>query len=214
MSMKYFFDRHDAAMQLVEKLKKYKGENGVVLAVPRGGVPIGYYIARELDFDLDLLMSKKLGHPYNEEFAIGAVGLEDEIIEETQGISPEYIDEEVANIHRQLKEKYKKFMGNRQPVDVEGKIVIVVDDGVATGRTILATLQMLRRKSPRKLIVAVPVSSEDAAERISSEVDEFICLHTPYPFYGVGRFYQDFSQTTDEEVIALLKELNKSGHTA
>ncbi len=212
--MQYFADRYDAATQLAKKLEKYKGEKGVVLAVPRGGVPIGYYMAKILNFDLDLLMSKKLGHPYNEEFAIGAVGLEDEIIEETQGISPEYIDEEVANIHRQLKERYKKFMGERQPIDIEGKIVIVVDDGVATGRTILATLQMLRRKNPRKLVVAVPVSSGDAAERISREVDEFICLHTPTPFYGVGRFYKDFSQTTDDEVIALLKELNKNEYKA
>ncbi|MDE3183537.1 MAG: phosphoribosyltransferase [Bacteroidota bacterium] len=212
--MQYFTNRYDAAMQLAKKLEKYKGEEGVVLAVPRGGVPIGFYIAKHLHFDLDLLMSKKLGHPYNEEFAIGAVGLEDEIIEETQGISPEYIDEEVANIHSQLKERYKKFMGNKQPVDINGKIVIVVDDGVATGRTILATLEMLRRKNPRKLIVAVPVSSQEAAERIRRVVDEFICLHTPFPFYGVGRFYKDFSQTTDEEVIALLQELNASGHAA
>ncbi len=212
--MQYFTNRYDAAMQLAKKLEKYKGEQGVVLAVPRGGVPIGFYIAKHLNFDLDLLMSKKLGHPYNEEFAIGAVGLEDEIIEETQGISPEYIDEEVAYIHSQLKERYKKFMGNKQPIDINGKIVIVVDDGVATGRTILATLEMLRRKNPRKLVVAVPVSSREAAERIKKVVDEFICLHTPTPFYGVGRFYKDFSQTTDEEVIALLQELNTSGYKA
>lgn len=204
--MQYFTDRYDAAMQLAKKLEKYKGENGVVLAVPRGGVPIGYFIASQLGFELDLLMSKKLGHPYNEEFAIGAVGLEDEIIEETQGISIEYINEEVNNIHRQLKERYSKFMGDRKPVDITGKIVIVVDDGVATGRTILATLEMLRRRNPAKLLVAVPVSSREAAERIKKEVDEFVCLYTPFPFYGVGRFYRDFSQTTDKEVITLLRE--------
>lgn len=204
--MQYFTDRYDAAMQLAKKLEKYKGENGVVLAVPRGGVPIGYFIASQLGFELDLLMSKKLGHPYNEEFAIGAVGLEDEIIEETQGISIEYINEEVNNIHRQLKERYSKFMGDRKPVDITGKIVIVVDDGVATGRTILATLEMLRRRNPAKLLVAVPVSSREAAERIRKEVDEFVCLYTPFPFYGVGRFYRDFSQTTDKEVITLLRE--------
>ena len=212
--MQNFIDRHDAALQLAKKLEKYKGENGVVLAVPRGGVPIGYIIAKHLHFDLDLLMSKKLGHPYNEEFAIGAVGLEDEIIEETQGISPEYIDEEVMNIHKQLQERYSKFMGDKQPADISGKVVIVTDDGVATGRTILATLQMLRRKNPKKLVVAVPVSSVDAAERISKEVDEFVCLETPFPFFGVGRFYKDFSQTSDEEVINLLEEFKTSGHKA
>ena len=205
--MQYFTDRYDAAMQLAKKLEKYKGENGVVLAVPRGGVPIGYFIASQLGFELDLLMSKKLGHPYNEEFAIGAVGLEDEIIEETQGISLEYINEEVNNIHRQLKERYSKFMVDKKPVDITGKIVIVVDDGVATGRTILATLEMLRRKNPAKLLVAVPVSSREAAERIRKEVDEFVCLYTPFPFYGVGRFYRDFSQTTKTYCSLLLPKM-------
>lgn len=207
-----FTDRYDAATQLSQKLEKYKGQNGVVMAVPRGGVPLGYVIAKYLDFDLDLLMAKKLGHPYNEEFAIGAVGLEDAIIEEKEGISPEYIERATARIHRQLQEHYKKFMGQRWPVDIEGKIVIVVDDGMATGRTILATLKMLRRRHPKKLIVAVPVASEQAAERISKEVDEFVCLYTPYPFFGVGRFYDDFTQTTDEEVKELLNELNTHDH--
>jgi predicted phosphoribosyltransferase len=207
-----FTDRYDAATRLAKKLEKYKGLDGVVLAIPRGGVPVGYIIAKHLDLDLDLLMTKKLGHPYNEEFAIGAVGLEDAIIEEKEGISTDYIEKETANIHRQLKERYKKFMGERKPVDIEGKIVIVVDDGVATGRTVLATLKMLRRRHPGKLIVAVPVASAQAADRISKEVDEFVCLYTPFPFYGVGRFYEDFSQTTDEEVKELLNELNTHRH--
>ncbi len=99
-------------------------------------------------------------------------------------------------------------MGNREPADIRNKIVIVIDDGVATGRTILATIKMLRSKQPKKLVVAVPVASPQAAELIKKEVDDFICLYTPSPFYGVGRFYADFSQTTDEEVINLLKELN------
>ncbi len=204
----YFIDRYDAAMQLEKKLEKYKDENGVILAIPRGGVPIGYYLAKYLNFALDLLMTKKLGHPSNDEYAIGAVGLEDSIIEDMKGISPAYIEKETANIHRQLQERYKKFMGEREPVDIQGKIAIVVDDGVATGRTILATLKMLRNKDPKKLIVAVPVASVEAGLRISQEVDEFICLYTPAPFYGVGRFYENFVQTTDEEVAALLKGLN------
>lgn len=202
-----FIDRFDAAMQLAKKLEKYKDQDGIILAVPRGGVPLGYYLARHLNFNLDLLMTKKLGHPFNEEFAIGAVGLEDAVVEETEGISPDYIEKETANIQHQLKERYKKFMGEKEPLDIEGKIIIVVDDGVATGRTILATLKMLRSNHPKKLVVAVPVASEQAAERISKEVDEFICLYTPTPFYGVGRFYKNFTQTTDEEVIELLKEL-------
>jgi predicted phosphoribosyltransferase len=210
----YFINRFDAAMQLSKKLDKYRGQSGVILAVPRGGVPIGYYLARYLDFQLDLLMTKKLGHPQNEEFAIGAVGLEDSIIEETENVSPEYIKEKTAEIHEQLKKRYKEFMGEKEPLDLKGKIVIVVDDGIATGRTILATLKMLRSKNPQKLVVAVPVASQQAAQRIRKEVDEFICLYTPVPFLGVGRFYQDFSQTTDEEVIEFLKELNARVYAA
>jgi len=207
-----FLNRLDAAIQLGKKLEKYKDQDGVVLAVPRGGVPIAYHIAVDLNFQLDLLMTKKLGHPYNPEFAIGAVGLEDANVEEREGVFPDYIQKETAAIQQQLRERYKKFMGEKEPLPLEGKIVIVVDDGVATGRTILATLKMLRGQNPKKLIVAVPVASQLAADRISKEVDEFICLYTPTPFYGVGRFYQDFSQTSDEEVIELLTEFNTLHH--
>lgn len=210
----YFINRLDAAMKLSKRLDKYRGQNGVILAVPRGGVPIGFYLARYLDFELDLLMTKKLGHPLNQEFAIGAVGLEDSIIEETENVPPEYIKQKSSEIHEQLKKRYKDFMGEKGPLQLKGKIVIVVDDGIATGRTILATIKMLRSKQPNKLVVAVPVASKQAAERISKEVDEFICLHMPVPFFGVGRFYKDFNQTTDEEVTDLLKELNARGCAA
>ncbi len=204
----YFFDRIDAAMQLVPKLEKYQHENGVILAIPRGGVPIGFYLAKHLNFSFDLLMVKKLGHPYNEEYAIGAVGLEDSFVEEIEGIPDGYIEMETQKIHQQLEEGYKKFMGQKQPVELGGKMVIVVDDGVATGRTILATLKMLRRKHPKRLVVAVPVASREAAKRISREVDDFICLYTPFPFFGVGKFYRDFAQTTDEEVVSMMKKAN------
>jgi putative phosphoribosyl transferase len=210
----YFADRYDAAMQLAPLLEKYKNEEGVLLAVPRGGVPIGYYLAKHLDFALDLLMTKKLGHPLHKEYAIGAIGLEDSFIEETRDIPEEYINNATGLIRKQLSERYKRFMGEREPVNIKNKIVIVVDDGVATGRTILATLKMLRSRHPKKLVVAVPVASVEAAERIRKEVDDFICLYTPEHFYGVGRFYKDFTQTTDEEVIMLLQELNARGFAA
>ena len=210
----YFNDRYDAAMQLAPLLEKYKNEKGVILAVPRGGVPIGYYLAKYLDFPLDLLMTKKLGHPGNEEFAIGAVSLEGSIVEETTGVPEQYIREETRRIREQLKERYIKFMGNKEPVDIKGKIIIVVDDGVATGRTILSTIKILRNKEPRKIVVAVPIASEEAADRIREVVDDFICLHTPYPFYGVGRFYADFTQVEDEDVLLLLNELNTRGKVA
>jgi putative phosphoribosyl transferase len=211
----YFIDRYDAAMQLARQLEKYQYSEGVILAVPRGGVPLGYYLAIHLNFELDLLMTKKLGHPLNEEYAIGAVGLEDSIIEELHDdISIEYIEQETARIRQKLAEQYKKFMGDKKPLDISGKIVIVVDDGIATGRTILATLKMLRKQKPAKLVVAVPVSSKEAADRIKQEVDDFICLYIPVPFYGVGKFYQNFSQIDDQKVIMLLNELNARGHAA
>ena len=210
----FFLNRYDAAMQLAPLLEKYKDKKGVILAVPRGGVPIGYHLARYLDFPLDLLMSKKIGHPANEEFAIGAVGLEGSIVESTYDIPKDYIERETSRIRKSLAERYKKFMGNKEPLDIKNKIVIVVDDGIATGKTILVTLKLLRAKNPKKIIVAVPVSSVEAAIQIAKEADEFICLYTPEPLYGVGRFYKDFSQTSDEEVKLLLKNLQERGHAA
>jgi predicted phosphoribosyltransferase len=210
----YFTDRYEAAIQLGQVLEKYKNQEGVILAVPRGGVPIGYYLAKHLDFELDLLMTKKIGHPSNEEYAIGAVGLEDSIMEDILDIPEEYLKKETLRIRQELRESYKKFMGRNEQTDIRGRIVIVVDDGIATGRTILATLRILQGKQPRKLIVAVPVASRQAAELIKQEVDEFICLYTPFPFYGVGRFYRQFDQVNDKEVMVLLNELNARKHAA
>src|SRR5438045_4216113 len=175
----YFMNRYDAAMQLATRLQKYKSEDGVILAVPRGGVPIGYHLARHLGFALDLLMTKKLGHPANEEFAIGAVGIESVIIEEAYQIPKEYIQQQTKQIRQQLIDRYRKFMGNREPAVLKNKIVIVVDDGVATGRTILATLKMLRSKKPKKSVIAVPVASMEAAERIKQDVNQLICIVMP-----------------------------------
>ena len=210
----YFLNRYDAASRLAPLLAKYKNKEGVILAVPRGGVPIGYYLAKYLDFPLDLLMTKKIGHPANEEFAIGAVGLEESIVDNTYDIPQDYIEQETSRIRKSLAERYKEFMDDKEPLDIKNKIAIVVDDGIATGKTILVTLKLLRAKNPKKVIVAVPVSSVEAAMQIAKEADEFICLYTPEPFYGVGRFYKDFSQTSDEEVKSLLKNLQERGHAA
>jgi predicted phosphoribosyltransferase len=210
----YFNNRKDAARQLALKLEKYRHENGVVLAVPRGGVPIGYEIALYLDLPLDLLMSKKLGHPANPEYAIGAVTLEGSLAEDCFNIPEHYILEETARIRAALKERYKIFMGNKEPIDIRGKTVIVTDDGMATGRTILSTMKILRNKLPAKIIVAVPVASPEAAEKIKQLADDFICLYTPYPFYSIGNFYEDFSQVEDEEVNELVQQLNARDYAA
>ena len=204
----YFRNRLDAARQLAPLLEKYRNEEGVVLAVPRGGVPIGHYLAKYFNFPLELLLTKKLGHPNQPEFAIGAVTLEDSFVEDRYNVPPDYIEKEVKRIRKELQLRYEKFMGGRQPVDLKGKTVIVVDDGIATGQTILATLQLLRNKQPKRLVVAVPVASPEAAAEFEALVDDFVCLYTPVQFYGVGAFYDDFEQVGDAEVVTLLRELN------
>jgi len=200
-----FKNRSDAAAQLAEKLSRYKNTDGIVLAIPRGGVPIGKEIANELNIPLEIILSKKIGHPNNPEFAIGSVSELGVILDDNvTDIPQEYIQKEAARIQVQLKEKFKLFMGDRKSSDLKNKIVILVDDGIATGNTILATINMIKKSLPKKIIVAVPVAPPATARKISKEVDEFICLLTPAEFYAVGQFYQDFSQVSDEDVIQML----------
>lgn len=201
-------DRFDAALKLISLLEKFKKDDSVVLAIPRGGVPIGYYIARAFHFPMDLLLTKKIGHPLNKEFAIGAVSLEDEIIDDYSYTNKDYIDNQVFEIRESLKRRYEKFLGNRTPVDLKNKTVIIVDDGIATGNTLLAAIKMIRNRFPKKIIVAVPVAPADSAQKISDKVDELICPLITNDFTGVGAYYLDFSQVTDEEVILLINEVN------
>lgn len=203
-----FKNREDAALRLIPRLAKYKDEEGLVLAVPRGGVPIAYYVAKHYNLPLDLLMTKKIGHPLHEEFAIGAVSLEDHVVDEEQTGFSEYIASEVNRIRTFLKEQYKKFMGNHRAAELNGKTLIIIDDGMATGNTILSSIKMLRRKNPKRIVVAVPVVSQQAVEKIGAEVDDIICLYTPEPFISVGLHYLDFSEVNDREVIRLLKDVN------
>ncbi|WP_165830428.1 phosphoribosyltransferase [Flavobacterium aquariorum] len=188
-------------------LEKFKNDNCVILAVPRGGVPIGYHIAQAYHFPMDLLLTKKIGHPLNKELAIGAVSLEDEIIDDYPYISKDYINNQILEIKESLKKRYKKFLGNRSPIELLNKTVIIVDDGIATGNTLLAAIKMIRRKSPKKIVIAVPVAPTDSAKKIMSKVDEFICPLITNDFVGVGGYYLDFSQVSDEEVIQLMDEI-------
>jgi putative phosphoribosyl transferase len=204
----YFFDRIDAAEQLVPLLVKYKNQNCVVLAVPRGGVPMGFHIAQKLGFPLDLLMTKKIGHPNNPEYAIGAVSLEGTLRDKEQDVSEDYIQYETQRIRKQLQNRYQRFMPDKKPLELTHKIVIVVDDGIATGYTILAAIELLRKKKPAKIVVAVPVAPPDSANKVRKQVDDFICLYTPVSFYGVGRFYENFEEVTDDKVIQLLKQMD------
>ena len=206
--MKNFTDRRDAAMQLLPLLEKYRNERGVILAVPRGGVPLGYWIARELNFPLEIILTKKIGHPDNPEFAIGAVGLEGEEVDIPPGVSRKYVRSEIARIRELLTKRYRLFMRDRKPVDLKNRMVILVDDGIATGHTLLAAIKMLRAQNPKKIVVAVPVAPRSAVNKIQQVADEVHCLYVPEEFLSVGVFYDDFSEVHDEEAIQLLKEAN------
>lgn len=197
-------DRIEAGLLLSEKLKKYQNSNSVVLAVPRGGVPVASIIAKSLHLPLDIVLSKKIGHPYNKEFAIGAVSMDSMVIDEHPDVPKEYIEKEIVKLRKLMQEKYEIYMGNRKPLDIEGKNIIVVDDGIATGNTLLVSINMLRKRNPAKIIVAVPVIPYDTVSVFEKNTDEFVYLIASKYFRGVGGFYEDFNQVEDDEVIKLL----------
>jgi predicted phosphoribosyltransferase len=198
-------DRIEAGLLLSEKLKKYQNSNTIVLAVPRGGVPVGYVIAKNLHLPLDIVLSKKIGHPNNKEFAIGAVSSDSMILDEHPNIPKKYIDSEIIRLRQLMKHKYELYMGNRKPLDVKGKNIILVDDGIATGNTLLASINMLRKKNPAKIIVATPVIPYENVPVFEKNTDEFIYLIASKYFTGVGGFYEVFNQVEDSEVIELLR---------
>lgn len=204
-----FKDRIEAGLLLAAKLRKYKNDRGVVLAVPRGGVPVAYAVARELGFPIEVVLTKKIGHPMNKEYAIGAASLTDYFIIPQENVSDAYIQQELKDIRIRLQEMYKKFMGDKEPENLEGKTLIVIDDGIATGNTILGTVEVLRKSRPARIIVGVPVASASAVRKLSKEVDEVVTVIIPETFYGVGAFYEDFSQVSDEEVMFYLDKLRK-----
>jgi predicted phosphoribosyltransferase len=203
-----YTNRHDAAMKLIPLLEKYKKEDTIILAIPRGGVPIGFYLANKFHFPMALLLTKKIGHPLNKEVAIGAVSLEDKIIDKYPNISQEYIDFEVKKIRRLLKERYEKFRGNQKTVDLKDKTVIIVDDGIATGNTLLMAIQMIRNKEPSKIVVAAPVAPFDTAKKIKGKVDELVCPFIVDVFTGVGSYYYDFTEVKDEEVLRFMNAID------
>lgn len=204
-----FHDRIAAGQLLAAKLKKFQNVPGVILAVPRGGVPVAYPVAMELGFPLDVVLTKKIGHPGHKEYAIGAASLSDYFVVPHRDVTPEYIERELKVIRARLKEMYQKFMGDKKPESLEGKTVIVIDDGVATGNTLLATIKLLRNEKPAKIVVAVPVAAKESVKKLASEADEVIAVLIPGEFYGVGAFYKNFSEVSDDEVIFYLDKLRK-----
>jgi len=209
-----FRDRIEAGLLLADKLKKYKTDPGIVLAVPRGGVPVAYAVARELGFPIEVILTKKIGHPMNKEYAIGAASLTDYFIVPHDGVTEEYIQQELLRVRSRLKEMYTRFMGDKEPENLKGKTVIIIDDGIATGNTLMGTVNVLRKSNPGKIVIGVPVASKSAVQKLAKEVDEVIVVMIPEEFYGVGAFYEDFEQVSDEEVVHYLnklRELKKTG---
>lgn len=204
-------NREEAGHLLAASLDRYADMNGVVLAIPRGGVPIGYIIATALNFKLDLALSKKIGHPLHKEYAIGAVSLTDSFVEDNTLVSSRYIEQEISVIRARLREMYRMYMGaNHTPEALSGKTVILTDDGLATGQTMLSTIQMVKTHHPNEIIVAVPVASQSSIDLLSARVDVIICPLVPDIFKGVGEFYEDFKQLSDEDVMEYIQRYNKT----
>lgn len=199
-----FQDRIDAGLALSKHLQHYKNTDGVTLAIPRGGVPVAFPVAKLLHLPLQVILSKKIGHPLHKEFAIGAVSLTGRVMSPNAFATEEYIQQETLNIREQLKASYAQYMGDKKPVPLKDKILIIIDDGVATGYTLLSTIEMIREEMPKKIVVAVPVASQQAAQILSEAADEFVCVWVPTHFHSVGEFYEDFKQVTDEEVMQIL----------
>lgn len=206
-----FKDRTEAAQILAVKLQKYKGSNSIILAIPRGGVPLGYTISKALNLPLDLVLSKKIGHPMHKEYAIGAVTLENRVLSDVASqVSSNYIEEETQRIREKLKKKIQEYYGKKKPISHKNKILIIVDDGIATGNTVLSTVQMLSEEAPQKIIVATPVASPSAIKKMqhSPYIDEVICILAPEHFMAVGQFYEDFDQVDDYLVKEMLQKAN------
>jgi len=205
-----FINREQAGSLLADELLIYKNSKDVVVvAIPRGGVPVGYEIAKKLNLPLEIVLSKKIGHPFNKEYAIGAVTLKSKSLNEfIEGVTAHYIESEIKRIREVLTNRYKLYYGDRIPMNLQNKTVIVVDDGVATGRTLLSSIDLIKKENPANIVLALPVSSIAAFNTINELpiVKETICLLTPKNFRAVGQFYKDFRQVSDEEVIQLLKK--------
>jgi predicted phosphoribosyltransferase len=202
-----FRNRTEAGYLLASELLKYKGQPTVVVAIPRGGLPLGAIVADTLEVPLEVALTKKIGHPVNREYAIGAVSRNQRVLSRPESISQEYIDSETMRLRKKLEERHRMFHRKKDQVPLKGKQVILVDDGIATGNTLRVTIALIAAEAPDKIIVAIPVAPPEAADRIRGmqEVDEVICLETPRNFRAVGQYYEDFAAVSDEEALAIFE---------
>jgi putative phosphoribosyl transferase len=209
LEMKVFTNRIEAGKKLAAVLEGLVNGN-LVLAVPRGGVVVGFQVAHALKIPLDVIITKKIGAPGNPELAIGAVAedgtyLLDESVVGMLGVPQSYIEEEVQRQKTEINRRLKTYRGNAPSPEIAGIEVILVDDGIATGSTLKAAFRSLQKRGAKTVTIAVPVGPADTIHKLRREADRVVCLYMPDPFYAIGEFYEDFDQTTDEEVIELLQ---------
>jgi putative phosphoribosyl transferase len=210
-----FADRRDAGLQLAERLLALAEEHPVIVALPRGGVPVAREVAMALEAPLEILAVRKLGAPHNPEYGIGAVAEDGTRLIDSEavaglGISGGALDAIIARETAELRRRVAAYRDDRPPLDLQGRTVIVVDDGIATGVTDTAALRALRRRKPRRLVLAVPVCPPDSATRLRGEADDVVCLLIPPQLYGVGQWYRDFSQVSDRDVVSVLGEFHNA----
>jgi len=206
-----FKDRVEAGRMLAQKLLDYRGSDAFVLSIPRGGVVVGFEVARELEAKLDVVMPRKIGAPGNPELAVGAVAEDGTVTLNSRLISDlnipeEYLQDEVKRQVEEIRRRVKMYRSGSPPPRVGGKNVILVDDGLATGYTMKVAATYVRKQSPSSIVIAVPVAPADTVEKLGKDVEKLVCLYTPEPFYAISQFYLNFEQVSDEEVIKLLNQ--------
>ncbi len=208
-----FKNRKEAGQLLAEALLPYhKKKDTLILAIPRGGVVVGYEVARQLDLPLDVVVIKKIGFPAHEELAVGATGLDSYILNENivtnYNVSQDYIQKQVKIKQREVELRYQLLRGNKAFYTVQNKTIIIIDDGLATGATLTMATQIIKKQSPKEVIVAIPVAPPDTVRKLEKIVGKILCLHQPSDFRAIGRFYKDFAQVEDDEAKRLLQYVN------
>lgn len=209
MSRSLFRDRAEAGRKLATALMEFKGKDIVVLGIPRGGVVVADEVARALGAPLDIVVTRKIEAPGEPEYALGAVTQEGEVIIDRQaaeslGASQEYLDSQIRQKKAEVHDRMIKFRGDAPYPSIEGKLVIIVDDGIATGSSVAAAVMSVKKRKPKEIVVAVPVAPKDAVETLTGDGTRVVCLQNPGPFLAIGEFYASFDQVRDEEVSRIL----------
>ena len=214
-----FKDRAEAGKKLAEALNAFRGSDLVVLGIPRGGVVVAGEVAKALEAPLDIVVARKIGAPGEPEFALGAVTQEGDVVMDRQGAesygaTPGFLDHHVRKAREEVNERLRKLRGDAPYPPLEGRVVLIVDDGIATGSSMRAAVISAKKRAPRELVVAVPVAPREAVEALRKEATKVVCLETPGAFSAVGEFYRDFGQVEDEEVVRILSESRRRRRSA